>query len=122
MRNHVSDESMKSTRDIFVLTHDAKLKSVTHEGVGSFQSLLKHWKSVHAMKNLELCYKCVHGIIDDTYHFNKVLERYILDLGLPFNDARTVTDTSCIKSYVKLRTKKIIAHCNRISEKVLVET
>ena len=45
----------QAIRDLFVLTHDAKLKEDNYEGISSFLNLLKYWKSVHAMKNPEPC-------------------------------------------------------------------
>ena len=57
VHNYVGNTAMKETKNMFSLTHDERLKDVNHEGVGGFQSLLKHWKSDHAMKNPELCWK-----------------------------------------------------------------
>ena len=43
------------------------------------------------------------------------------ELGLSFDDDRQMTQGSCIKTCVKLRLNKVIAHLNRMSEKVMAE-
>ena len=106
MCNHVSNEAMKVMRDMFALTHDVKLKAVTHEGVSNFQSLLNHWISVHAMKNPEPFCESAHITIDDSYRHNEALKKFMLDLGLSFNDTRPVMDASCANACIKLRTNK----------------
>ena len=66
VRNYVGNESIKSIQYLYLLTHDEKTKEENHEGVNSFQNLLKHWKTSHSMKNQELCWKCTYGIIDES--------------------------------------------------------
>ena len=101
---------------MFVLTHDENLKEVNYEGIGSFQSVLKHWKSDYTMSDPKLCWKCAYGTISDAYYCNESLKKSMLDLVLSFNDTRQVTDTSCINACVNLGTNKVISHCNRIAE------
>ena len=38
------------------------------------------------------------------------------ELGLTLDVYTTMSDTSCIKVRIKMKTNKIIAHCNRMSE------
>ena len=39
------------------------------------------------------------------------------ELGLAFDNKQQITQGSCIKTHIKLRTNKIIAHLNRMSVK-----
>ena len=43
--------------------------------------------------------------------------KFMNELGLAFDDERQIIQGSCVKTCIKLRTNKIIAHLNRVSVK-----
>lgn len=55
MHSYIVIKNIKSARNLSALTHDEKLKEKNHEGVHNFQKLLKHWKTLHSIKNPEIC-------------------------------------------------------------------
>ena len=117
MCNYIGTETIKHASDLFVTTHDANLRNENHEGVCSFTDLLEHWKSEHAMKNPETCWNSTHGVIDEKNLYDELVIKLMNELGLAFDDERQMTQGSCVKTCIKLRIHKIIAHLNRMSVK-----
>ena len=106
MHSYIVIKNIKSARNLSALTHDEKLKEKNHEGVHNFQKLLKHWKTLHSIKNPEICWKCAYRIIDDSDHCNKVSKTTINEKGLTFDDGPPMIDDSWIKAHINMRTKK----------------